>query len=286
MHRYILYALVVLLVGSAAGADTVRLKNGRQYENVIARTEGDSVFIRFSFGELGIPARLVAEVETAESTLALYLTASRTLETASWATAEDWLELAIEARRAGLDDGYRRAVQKAAELDPRHPDLVAHMGALDWVFDDETGQWVGYGQRLVDRRAAERRHLQDRLAARELAESETRRRLIEALEVMALADAAQALTDRAHAASEPAAVQGIPLYGGWYGVPFAGHRPHHGGPRVQQPERPRGEETPGPAQEGGPTRRLYTELSKRQPGSVGTIPQAKAIRRSAGRSGD
>ena len=69
MGRYIFYVVACLAVASIASADTVLLANGHRIENVVAESAADGVTIRFSYGEMKLPAGMVAGVENSESSL-------------------------------------------------------------------------------------------------------------------------------------------------------------------------------------------------------------------------
>src|SRR5262245_48978521 len=63
MRTPALVALLALALALPAAADTVRLKNGRAYEDVIAERTPEGVRIQLAFGHIVIPDSQVASVE-------------------------------------------------------------------------------------------------------------------------------------------------------------------------------------------------------------------------------
>lgn len=196
MRRCALYVLASLTVASLASADTVLLTNGNRFDNVIARRDGDMVQIRFSYGEIGLPAALVRRVEKSASSLERYLERVAALEADHGSTAQQWLDLAFEAKAAGLDDGYRRALRRAAELEPGLPALANLMSGLDFVFDQQRGRWVPYieSSLAADRsRALEASRAAEATAYERRARAAEHERLLGVLETMVIAELAQEL---------------------------------------------------------------------------------------------
>src|SRR6185503_6069468 len=93
-------ALLLLLVvaASSARADTVRLRNGRAYEGVIAERTAQGVRVQLAFGYIVIPAEQVVAIEKAPSALAEYLARKSALQARAGAPAAAWLELARWAK--------------------------------------------------------------------------------------------------------------------------------------------------------------------------------------------
>lgn len=210
--------LVAGIVAAPAAADVVHLANGRQFEGVVASASGDSVRIRFEFGEIALPARLVASVEKGGSALAEFEERYAALAGRGTASAEDWLELARWARARGLDHGAARAALQAVEFTPEPEGAAALLAALGLVRDEASGQWLRYEeamsrQGLVPFRGAwvTRAEAAALLAAEarereELATAYRDDRLTRAVELLALAQLAEATT-----AWPP--VIGVPLFG-------------------------------------------------------------------------
>lgn len=255
MGRYIFYVVACLAVGSIARADTVLLANGHRIENVVVESAADGVTIRFSYGEMKLPAGMVAGVEKSESSLERYLAATAALAAERGTTAAAWFELAFAARADGLDDGYRRALLRAAALEPHWPPLAAPMRALDYVLDETRGRWLPYEETaMAIAQAAERETARRIAVAGEAARARTaqRERLVETLEVALLARVVEELTERNR---EPARRPGIGLGGPYattviypgYGAVFAsGHGRH----------------------DTEEDRAIRRELTRRQPGSL------------------
>ncbi|MCZ6726755.1 MAG: hypothetical protein O7A98_05305, partial [Acidobacteria bacterium] len=196
MRRSVSYVLALLTVASLAPADTVLLTNGNRFDNVIARRNGDTVQIRFSYGEIGLPASLVRRVEKSESSLERYLQRVEVLEADRSSGAQQWLDLALDAKASGLGDGYRRALSRAAELEPGLPALADLMRGLDFVLDRQRGRWIPYAESNL---AASRAQAREESRAAEAVARESRAlaaergRLLEVLEMMVIAELAEEL---------------------------------------------------------------------------------------------
>jgi len=254
MGRYILYGLAWLTVASAAGSDTVRLANGHRIEDVVARSGSGEVTILFSYGEMSLPASMVLAVEKSESALERYLAQSAALAADLETTAAHWFALARVARADGLEDGHRRALLKAAVLEPQWPPLAAALRELNYVLDPSRGGWVPYEQSAAALALAAEREARRRTAAAaeaEQARNSRRDRLLESLELALLAQVVEDLTE---SGPEPAPPNGIPLWG-----PYV------------QPLVIRTSPGFGPVEGGLDTERnraTWRDLSRRQPGSL------------------
>lgn len=141
-------AAVVLALPSLA--DTVRLKNGRAYEGVIADRTPQGVRVQLAFGQLLLPEDQVVAIEKGDSVLASYLARKRALE-AKDATAAQWLELARWAKVHDLPTAARQAVLMAAELDPRQPGLDAMLRPLGLVFEEALARWIPFEESMARR---------------------------------------------------------------------------------------------------------------------------------------
>lgn len=266
MNRYIACVVGCLAVVPSAGADTVLLANGHRIENVVAHAAGESVTIRFSYGEMSLPAGMVERVEKAESALARYLERVAALSANRDATAAAWLDLALVARGEGLEDGYRRALLRAAALDPHWPSLATPLRGLDYVFDEPRGQWLPYEDSapalaLAAERAASRRALAVDEARR--ARSVERERLMESIELALLAKVVEDLTEQE---TQPQPRPGILLWGPYGAVPVLVTSPAFGSVGGW------------PATEAN--RETLRNLSRRQPGSLLPVnPPARVLPR-------
>jgi hypothetical protein len=252
MPRCLVYVLAVVLAASSAAADTVRLANGNRFENVIAEVTGDAVTIRFSYGDMVLPRALVAGVDKAGSTLATYLEAAARLDADPGVTAREWLQLALDTRASGLEDGYRRALLRAAELEPQWPGLAERLQALDYVWDAERGRWVPYAESRQAQAEAER-HRAREVERTRVARDDSHRRLVDAVEMLALAR----LTEAASQPAAPQAAAGIPV------VTYVGAPAFAGGVAWGWRPTPHNRET-------------MHQLERRQPGSllpVAPLPQ-------------
>ena len=139
------------LMGGAASADDVFLKNGRKFEGVIAETTDTQVRIRMQGGVVSLPKSQVLRVEAKDSDLSGYLRRKEALRKSPDARAEDWLELARWAKSQGLEQGAREAALVAAELDPRLEGVAALLRGYKYTFDDQAGRWISYEESMRKR---------------------------------------------------------------------------------------------------------------------------------------
>lgn len=146
--RSVVPVLVSALLAIPAYADTVLLKNGRSFEGVIAETSGEVVHIRMPGATLSLPAANVLRIDKAESPFAVYLTRRDALRKDPAIGAADWLELAVWARRNGLDKESREAALTAADLDPELAGLQPLMRALGYTYDDELDRYIPYADAM------------------------------------------------------------------------------------------------------------------------------------------
>lgn len=288
--RYRLAALAItgFLAAWAAGADVVHFKTGRSIEGVIAEETATQVRIRLAFGEITVPRDTVERIERTASPLEVYFARRRELlEEAGEAAAEDWLALARWARAQGLAHSSREAALQAAEIDPRLEGLAALMAAFDFVFDEQSGRWISFGESM--RRQGFVEHRGSWISRQEMAEIERARRAeAEAHRQARLALALQAERERriAEEAAHRALAQQAQLM--WWGPPFGFHSPfvgvsgfvvppffHHPGFRKPGPEPD--VEPPPPPDPATPTRPrthrggFSREQIERPPGSLRSI---------------
>src|SRR6187431_605221 len=88
MRRAAFSLLVALLaLPCVAQADTVRLTNGRVYEDVIAERTAAGVRVQLGFGEITIPAAQVTGIEKSPSAVEEYLRKKAALQAKPKATA-------------------------------------------------------------------------------------------------------------------------------------------------------------------------------------------------------
>ena len=251
-----------------AAADDVHLTNGRSFEGVVARIEGDRVAIRLHQGVIRLPRSRVARIVYETSPLETYLERKRALTSAHDATAADWLELARWARRNGLETGYSEAARLAAALDPGLQGLAPVMRDLGFEREGADGSWYTRDE-LMRRRGMVRWNGDwvtpaERAALSERAESERRRAVEarrEAVEAAVLAELATAI--RLDAEADRAREQGLAYAPGLrYGVGptvwaapgffVPGHHPRrhhdpHDDPGAGAPDPGDGAPDPGPA---------------------------------------
>ncbi|MEZ5332341.1 MAG: hypothetical protein R2991_09890 [Thermoanaerobaculia bacterium] len=254
--RQLALAAALAVAAAPLAADTVHLANGRSFDGVEARVEGDRVWIRFDYGEMAVPRATVARIDSETSALTVFEARWRSLALAE-ASGEEWLGLARWAAAQGLDHGAARAAERAALLDPELEGLAGFLGSLGFARDEATGAWMPVDELMAQRgwvrdgsgwippeQAASRRAAAQReQAARQAAQREDR--ILRAMEVLALARVAE------ETAPEPATA-GIPLYP-VVAVPGVPYR-HHG----------RGggwADTPA-------NRRTWQDLTHRNPGSL------------------
>jgi hypothetical protein len=146
-----LLVLAVAVLPLAARADTVRLKNGRAYEGVIAERTPQGVRVKLSFGVLVIPDDQVLAVEKAPSSLAEYLSRKEMLAAQPLPSAAGWLELARWAKVNDMPSASRESALMAAELDPRLPGLDKLLRPLGLVYEDALGRWIPFEESMARR---------------------------------------------------------------------------------------------------------------------------------------
>lgn len=228
-------AFLAALVGlaGAAAADTVVLANGRSFEGVEARVDGERVRIRFDYGEMAVPLATVARIERGSTALARFEERWRALASGE-AAAADWLDLARWAHAQGLDHGAARAAQRAAALDPDLEGVGALLAGLGFVREETTGAWMpvdelmarrgwvrqGTGWVAPEEAAAQRAAVAREEANRRAAVREER--VLRTMEMLALAELAE------RTEPEPPAV-GLPLYPVLAVPGFPGHGRRHDG---------------------------------------------------------
>lgn len=275
-------ALPLLLAAAAAlplRADTVRLKNGRAYEGVIAERVPQGVRVQLAFGHIVIPEEQVAAIEKSPSALATYLQRKAALQARPSASAAAWLELAFWAKTNDLPSSAREAALVAAEIDPRLPGLDAMLRPHGLVYEEKLARWIPFEESMARRglvrydgewmSVAEQR---ERIAEREReraawAQEAASRRMAQAAEAMLRTQ--QSIVLREARAQEKLLRQAELYANGWGQVvtfpgfwappvvvvvnPPHGHpgRPPHHGPPPQTPAQ----------------RSNFSSLQSRQPGS-------------------
>ncbi len=239
----LLAATLLAFPTGPAAADDVYLTNGRVFEDVVARVEGDRVAIRMHHGLIRMPAEKVAQIVKEDSPLQTYLRRRAELEAQpGGGAAEDWIALARWVGDRGLATAFREAATTAARLDPTADGLEPLMRRLGLLYDEAVNRWVTEGELM--RRRGFVAYDGVWVTPEQRAEAERRRavalaRRIEARQErqrdQALADLASALKTRAETDAEAsrATSGGIPLGqvyyapGVWVPAPHPGHG--HGG---------------------------------------------------------
>jgi hypothetical protein len=280
-------ALVLLLVALAAAlpvsADTVRLKNGRAYEGVIAERTPQGVRVQFAFGHMVIPTEQVSAIEKAPSALAGYLEQKAVLAARRDAKASHWLELARWAKVQDLASSSREAALLAAELDPRLPGLDALLQPLGLVYEDALGRWIPFADSMarrglvawdgewitVEEQRARREELTRQAAVR--AQEAASRRLADAAEAMRRTEERIALREEERL-RDAASAADYGAYGPGYGYWPVATYPGYWVPQVVVVTTPRAPGPPPlPGQQPMPPmsfpRNSYGRLQSRQPGS-------------------
>ncbi|HVG11121.1 MAG TPA: hypothetical protein VNM67_25685 [Thermoanaerobaculia bacterium] len=267
------------LLGAAASADDVFLKNGRKFEGVIAETTDTQVRIRMQGGVVSLPKSQVLRVESKDSDLSGYLRRKEALRRSPDARAQDWLELARWAKAQGLEQGAREAALAAAELDPKLDGLATLLRAYKYTFDEPLGRWISYEESMRKRgfvftqgawvsreELAERARLQREAEAqvaqmREAARADRAARQTE----MLLATQAALLQETVRDRERERYVSPYAAYG-WPVVVVPGYFPRPSCPHGDcNPPSGGGGEGPGPgSHHGGHTRSNFTRV----PGSL------------------
>ncbi|MFQ5524795.1 MAG: hypothetical protein ACE5GX_00905 [Thermoanaerobaculia bacterium] len=140
--RSIALLLGLVLLPAAAGADRIRLENGKSFDDVVIVEQTDSsIQFRLASGEMSLPLSWVAEVERTKGALEEYFERKDALDGAGVATGVDWLDLARWARAQGVGHGFREALLMAGELEPQLDGLAPLMASIDFYFKTESGIW-------------------------------------------------------------------------------------------------------------------------------------------------
>ncbi|HEX3526423.1 MAG TPA: hypothetical protein VH988_05090 [Thermoanaerobaculia bacterium] len=139
--------LFAFLVRAAGFADTVYLTNGRTFEGVIADETETSVKIQMPGGSLSLPRSHVLRVEKSSSDFAEYLKRKTALQR-SGAGADEWLKLALWAKRQGLEQGAREAGLAAGDLEPRLAGLAPLLRSYGYVLDAQLDRWIPYADSM------------------------------------------------------------------------------------------------------------------------------------------
>lgn len=142
------FLLGLTLLGGAASADDVHLKNGRKFEGVIAETTETQVRIRMQGGVVSLPKSQVLRVESKDSDLSGYLRRKEALRRSPDTRAQDWLELARWAKAQGLEQGAREAALMAAELDPKLEGVATLLRGYRYTYDEQLGRWISYEESM------------------------------------------------------------------------------------------------------------------------------------------
>lgn len=145
------FLLGLTLLGGAASADDVFLKNGRKFEGVIAETTDTQVRIRMQGGVVSLPRSQVLRVESKDSDLSGYLRRKEALRRSADTRARDWLELARWAKSHGLEQGAREAALMAAELEPKLEGLAPLLRGFKYAYDEQAGRWISYEESMRKR---------------------------------------------------------------------------------------------------------------------------------------
>ena len=253
-------AVCCLLAALAAPAlgDTVYLLNGNKFEEVQAERGPDEVRIRMPYGEIVLPARVVARVERSRSVWREYELRETQLRSGS-ATARQWLELARWADEIDYRRGMESALLRAAALEPDLAGLPPLMAGIGYIRDGEGGEWLteaAYmrrrGYRLWGGHWLPQQEYEARLRAHQEAEArrredERQERIARAIEALAVAQLSRA----AEREAEPEPVETrrplVAVYSGAY-FGFAA--------------------APVASVPADPDRTTYEDLVGRQPGSL------------------
>jgi len=270
-------ALLLLLAAAAAlplRADTVRLKNGRAYEGVIAERTAQGVRVQLAFGYIVIPDDQVASVEAAPSALAGYLKQKAMLQSSPAAKASDWLDLARWAKVHDLESSARESALLAAELDPKVQGLDALLRPMGLVYEEALGRWIPFAESMARRGLVpwngewitreEQRARSEEQARRDAvrAQEAASRRLADAAEAMRRTEERLAYREELQREAERyAAIAPVMTFPGFWMspvvvvVPPSPHSPRHPGqPQQPPPSMP-------------PRNDTYGRLQSRQPGS-------------------
>ncbi|GEM_PF-1032535 len=136
--------LLVLLVVSAARADTVRLRTGGTIEG-IARDTGETIVVETQYGTMEIGKELVTSVEWKRTPITEHKERATLLPDTDW---EGWLGLGRWADDQGLEALAKEDYEHVIEIDPENPSARAALGheKVDgrWMTHDEAMAAKGY----------------------------------------------------------------------------------------------------------------------------------------------
>lgn len=223
-----------------AGADDVLLTNGRTFEDVVARVEGEKVAIHLPYGAIRIPRSKVVRIDRSTTALEHFLTRRRALAADPGTTAADWLELARWARAENLATAYREAARRASELDPGATGLAPVMRDLGFLYDDTSDRWLPEDE-LMRRRGlvhyegawvtpAERSQALAATAAAEAARIEARNQARRDAALLQMATALRTEAETEQRRADQPRTTGIPVgYTTGYWVPGHAVPTHRGG---------------------------------------------------------
>ncbi len=226
--------LLGALLSVSLGADTVYLKNGNSFENVVAELTDTQVRIHLPFGEISIARDRVTRVEKRRSAFQEFLARWEALQNHSSATAKSWLDLALWARDQGLKRGFREAAVRAAELEPKLEGLQRIMPRMDFVFNESLEAWIPHAESQRRRGLVEYRgdwitptERADRLTEERAAEvnrlaAKRQERIAQVVELLALAQLRQSAAASGRAQPTMGVTYAVPsayVVPGFFGVP-------------------------------------------------------------------
>jgi hypothetical protein len=210
------FALAVAVAAMAwgpAAADDVHLTNGKVFEGVIAEVAAGRVTVHLpAGGQIVLDRSLVRRVDVAVSPLAGYRERHDLLAGDPEASADDWLRLALWARRQDLRHGYREAALEAARRDPLLRGVAAAMHELGFVLDETLGRWLPENEAMqrrglvqLDGEWVTREERDRRFAAQQAAAEEARDRRLDRIADLLATQAEIELARAAAEAARPAA---------------------------------------------------------------------------------
>ncbi len=134
--------LLILLLVTAASADTVRLRTGGTIEG-IARDTGETIVVETQYGTMEVGKELVSSVEWKRTPITEHKERASLLPGTDW---EGWLALGRWADGQGLEALAKEDYERVIEIDPENPSARAALG-----HEKVGGRWMTRDEAMAAR---------------------------------------------------------------------------------------------------------------------------------------